>query len=525
MASGMPQAIKGAAVTIVKGAKKVVKEAKKIAKDNAAQFMEDLTRHRNLERSTYPYTMLLIGATGSGKTSFVNLMENYFKFRLAEHVSLSEMERITNLEKENKGAAKMESQTNDVSVYDFYIDKLRISVIDTPGFGDTHGKECDKENVQKIMHAIEKQEVINCVCLIVNGCETRMDSTLKYVLSEMRGILPKEIMNNIFVVFTMATSSLRATFDIKVLNTYFGKEIDDVFYIDNPFAMLQKAREKSPKKLPEKELKEAYKTAANELDKMCQYMMGLEEVSTIHFTELYNKKQEIEEHVFSILTLYSNQRNFEKSLEDTQKEIDDALQAKELTKEFRHSRSIEEHELSKTKGHNIICQAKGCYSNCHLSCKIPSSFSKKWFVFCSSHKLKKTCQECGHHYLYHSHSQNKFKKVSKTKEFIDESLKKQFEDAESQEIRAQLVHESLEKQLKESAEERKKLSEMLLEKIEDCESLGMTPSYAQFIQHLIIIFEGTIIDDELSDISKKLEEKLSIVRDALGEQVKNLEKL
>ena len=67
-----------------------------------------------------------------------------------------------------------------------FICGLNVGVIDTPGFGDSRGL---KENAGEIVRALSSEDYVNCICLTINGRESRMSATLKYVLSEVTSIL------------------------------------------------------------------------------------------------------------------------------------------------------------------------------------------------------------------------------------------------------------------------------------------------------------------------------------------------
>ena len=91
---------------------------------------------------------MIVGKTGTGKTTFLNAMVNYYEGVRMEHdfryVLTANVTKETNLGK---------SDTSEVSVYNIYnpkTNKRPLRIIDTPGLGDTRGLEMDKEIPKKI---------------------------------------------------------------------------------------------------------------------------------------------------------------------------------------------------------------------------------------------------------------------------------------------------------------------------------------------------------------------------------------
>ena len=150
------------------------------------------------------YQMVFIGETGSGKTSLFNLFCN---FNLICELGLDEgwdkLHNFHDLDLERAQERPMESKTSDAKCYKVRFDELEVTIIDTPGFGDSRGIEEDKKNVKKIVDTIHRDiEYVNCICLVINGRQARTSCQLKYVLTEISATLPKTAFNNLITVMT-----------------------------------------------------------------------------------------------------------------------------------------------------------------------------------------------------------------------------------------------------------------------------------------------------------------------------------
>jgi septin family protein len=97
-------------------------------------------------------TILLTGETGSGKTTWINAMVNYVL-----GVEWDDPFRFILVDEDVRGGSQANSQTQGVTAYDLHHQNgfripFSLTIVDTPGFGDTGGIARDKE----ITSAIEK---------------------------------------------------------------------------------------------------------------------------------------------------------------------------------------------------------------------------------------------------------------------------------------------------------------------------------------------------------------------------------
>lgn len=193
-----------------------------------------------------PYKMLLVGETGSGKTSFLNLLCNCEMIKkLGFNKGSKQLRKFNDSNLENARSREAESKTSGVKMYSIELDKveLKVGIMDTPGFGDTRGFQQGKQNTKLIIDGLKAEQYINCVCLVINGRLSRITATLRYVLTEVTSILPREVLNNVIVVFTNAVDPWLLNLNPDSLKEYFGRKIDPekIFCIENPYCRLERA--------------------------------------------------------------------------------------------------------------------------------------------------------------------------------------------------------------------------------------------------------------------------------------------
>jgi ABC-type multidrug transport system fused ATPase/permease subunit len=100
-------------------------------------------------------TLLLMGETGSGKTTMINAMINYVL-----GVNWEDDFRFMLIKEEVRGGTQAHSQTQGVTAYDLHYQNgfripFSLTIVDTPGFGDTRGIERDEEITATIKEFFE----------------------------------------------------------------------------------------------------------------------------------------------------------------------------------------------------------------------------------------------------------------------------------------------------------------------------------------------------------------------------------
>ncbi|XP_060940913.1 uncharacterized protein LOC133018536 [Limanda limanda] len=149
-------------------------------------------------------TIMVLGATGAGKSTIINGMINYvlgvewkdpYRFKLVD---------------EDQSISQAHSQTTEVTVYKLnhragFNIQNSLTIVDTPGFGDTRGIEKDKlivEQLRDLFSAKDGVSEIDAVCIVAQASLARLTSTQKYVFDSVLSIFGKDVAENIQILVT-----------------------------------------------------------------------------------------------------------------------------------------------------------------------------------------------------------------------------------------------------------------------------------------------------------------------------------
>ncbi|XP_060731213.1 uncharacterized protein LOC132849054 isoform X1 [Tachysurus vachellii] len=147
--------------------------------------------------------VLMVGETGTGKSTLINAMTNYI---LGVKFTDKVWFEITDEGGENQ-SDQSKSQTTKVTVYEVFTqyNPICLTIIDTPGYGDTRGTEYDKqiaENLYKLFHSDSGVKEIDAVCLVVKASDNRVSDRQQYIFDAVLSLFGKDIENNIVMFIT-----------------------------------------------------------------------------------------------------------------------------------------------------------------------------------------------------------------------------------------------------------------------------------------------------------------------------------
>eukprot|EP01083_Nonionella_stella_P267409 903392_1 len=147
-------------------------------------------------------TIMVIGATGTGKTTLLNSMMNYLW-----QVEYDDAYRFKLVYEQLKTHGQAQSVTDNVTAY--HLDPpavdYELTVIDTPGFGDTRGLQQDQKITKQIKKFFEEKiQEIDAICFVIRAPQARLTATQQYIFAQVLGIFGNDIADNILILMTFA---------------------------------------------------------------------------------------------------------------------------------------------------------------------------------------------------------------------------------------------------------------------------------------------------------------------------------
>lgn len=163
-------------------------------------------------------SMVLIGETGSGKSSLINLFSFWARESLGGQPQFGDAKRLSILRHDNEaGSSQSGSQTLKPHVYQFDVQMngrdYHCSILDSPGMGDVAGLENDDEHIGAILKFVEETSSINGIILMLNGSNCRMSPRTHYILQRLYSMCAKTFEEHIYLIFS--NTQLRPNFDWK----------------------------------------------------------------------------------------------------------------------------------------------------------------------------------------------------------------------------------------------------------------------------------------------------------------------
>ena len=213
----------------------------KLRREKGKIIKKSIGSPSDLEGRTTEKVLMVVGATGAGKTTLINGMANYIL-----GINWEDKFRYKLIVKDSK-VSQTRNQTKEITAYTFHPMKgsaipYTFTVIDTPGFEVTEGLERVKEITDQIEEFFSVPppdgiDHIDGIGIVTQASLARLTPTQEYIFTSILSMFGKDVAENIFILITFADGQtppvMEAIKKAKIPAQKFHKFNNSAIFADN----------------------------------------------------------------------------------------------------------------------------------------------------------------------------------------------------------------------------------------------------------------------------------------------------
>ncbi|KAI2663092.1 Septin-2 [Labeo rohita] len=427
--------------------------------------------------------VLLVGETGAGKTTLINTMVNYLLDVKFENEIWYE---IT----EEEARDQSESQTSEITMYEVFPDEspMSLTIIDTPGYGDTRGLEKDlevAENLATLFQSNDGVREIDAVCFVIQAAKNRLSDRQHYIISSVLSLFGKDIVNNIVFLIThsdgLPPKNVIGAINKAKIPCRRDKSGQPVYYLFNN----RQADARHNEKRYIRAQRDAWEDSVEEMKKFLQSLDEKNRRSLELTSDVLIKRILLEAFMCNLqlrvqeIELKKTEKlQIQESIMQNKEKIEEC---KNFTISFKKTVKLKVHIDSESWKHRKATTCTVCEENCH-------EFGCWWASDPSKCEVMKNgyCTVCTgkcHHSKHVKENKKYIIKNSNIKIEFDNFIK-EYEKAEEESKKFSFIKDRLEKDLQEIETQKSIILFNAYRTIKNLSDIALKPDSAFTLQHL-----------------------------------------
>ena len=434
--------------------------------------------------------VMVVGATGAGKSTWINGMANYvlgvkwndpFRFKLV-----------------NDGiGSQAHSKTKEIIAYTIYRQEgspfpNSLTIIDTPGFGDTEGMKRDQILVEQVreffsMGGVKGIDCLHAICFVTQASMVRLTHAQKYIFDFILSIFGTDIKHSILLMTTFADNRKPAVLDaVKAADIPYT-----TFFKFNNSAVFPKppdAQSSNEDKGPSDAL--YWKLCMGSFDKFAKKLVTMQAQSLTLTREVLEERQQLET-VMQNLQVQMKlwvRKIAELKQEERCMEYNEAIIA--ANENFTYTvktPKVVRHDLSGTGMYVMNCL--NCNYTCHERCAYANDDDEK--INCSAMK-DGWCTVCPQRCRWNRHVSNPwwFEVTEETEERTYDELKQRYDEATQAKSRVQVMVANIQATIRSTYDESVGLLVRARQTLQRLDEIALKPNPLSQVEYIDLLIQS-----------------------------------